>query len=84
MRAHGIPHRIQAVKAEAFELGYRLFVDEAYNIELVTHMAFAASASTPGAVTARFLAYGTSAAGAAESGLEVLRGIVEDGKPWPE
>jgi hypothetical protein len=30
------------------------------------------------------LAYGASAAGAAESGLEVLRGIVEDGKPWPE
>jgi hypothetical protein len=33
---------------------------------------------------ARFLTYSTSVADAAEAGLEILRGIVERGEPWPE
>jgi len=76
--------RIQAARAEAFELGYRLFVDEAINMPApITHMAFAAPAIQQTSM-ARFLTYGSSVLEAAEAGLEVLRGIVERDEPWPK
>ncbi len=77
--------RIQAARAEAFELGYRLFADEAINMpEPITHLAFAAPVVGSQTGMARFLTYSTSAADAMEAGLEVIRGVVERGEPWPE
>jgi hypothetical protein len=76
--------RIKVARAEAVALGYMLIVDEAPNVEPLTHMAFAGPHVIGQAANARFLTYSTSAADAAEAGLEVLRGIVERGEPWPE
>ncbi len=76
--------RIRAARQEAVELGYMLIVDEALNVEPLTHMAFAGPRTVGQATTARFLTYSTSAAEAAEAGVEILRGIVERGDPWPE
>jgi hypothetical protein len=76
--------RIQAAKAEAWELGYRLLVDEAYNIQPVTHGAFAFPGTSSGTSFGRFLAWGKSPQEAAETGVDVLRGIVERDEPWPE
>jgi hypothetical protein len=76
--------RIRAARSEAVELGYMLIIDEAPNVEPLTHMAFAGPHIPGQASTAGFLTYSTSAAGAAEAGVEILRGIVERGDPWPE
>jgi hypothetical protein len=76
--------RIQAARADAFELGYRVFADEAINMpEPITYMAFAAPVTDQVSVGA-FLTYGRSAAEAMEAGLDVIRGVLERGDPWPE
>lgn len=75
---------VRAARQEAVELGYMLIVDEALNVGTLTHMAFAGPHVIGQPSPARFLIYSTSAAGAAEAGLEVLRGIVERGDPWPD
>jgi hypothetical protein len=77
--------RIRAAKQEAYELGYLLFVDEAYNSPPpITHMAFAGPHVLNQVSAARFLTYSTSAADAAEAGLEVLRGILAGQRDWPD
>jgi hypothetical protein len=76
--------RIRAARQDAVELGYMLIVDEAFNIEPVKYMAFAGPHLINQAATARFLTYGHSAAETAEAGVRILRGIVQDGDPWPE
>jgi hypothetical protein len=76
--------RIQVARAEAHTLGYMLLIEEAPNIEPLTHSAVAAPRIEGQASMGRFLTYGTSAADAAEAGVDVLRGIVERGDPWPE
>jgi hypothetical protein len=47
--------RIRLARAEAVELGYMLLVDEALNVEPLTHMAFAGPHILGVATTARFL-----------------------------
>lgn len=77
--------RINVARSEARALGYTLFVEEALNVEPLTHMAFAAPyLGTTQASMGRFLSYSTSAAEAAEAGADILRGIVERGDAWPE
>ncbi len=77
--------RIQALRGEAFQLGYRLTADEAPNIEPLTHVAVAFPATHSGQATVgRFLAYGESVPDAMEKGLEAIRAHVEQGEPWPE
>jgi hypothetical protein len=77
--------RIRAAEAEAHDAGFRLYVDEAPNLlGEVTHMAMAASHNDGHLTLIRFLTYSTSAADAAEGGLDVLLGVLERGDPWPE
>lgn len=77
--------RIRAAEAEAHDVGFRLYVDEAPNLlGEVTHMAMAAPHNDGQPTLIRFLTYSTSAADAAEGGLDVLRGVLERGEPWPE
>jgi hypothetical protein len=76
--------RIRVARAEAAALGYMLIVEDALNIEPLTHMALAGPRIEGQVANARFLTYSTSAADAAEAGVDVLRGIVERGDPWPE
>jgi hypothetical protein len=77
--------RIRAAEAEAHHVGFRLYVDEAPNaLGKVTHMAMAAPHDGGRPTLIRFLTYSTSAADAAEGGLDVLRGVLERGDPWPE
>jgi hypothetical protein len=76
--------RILTAQREADALGYRLVVEEAPNIEPVTHMAVGFPVVPGQGSMGRFLAYGTSAAEAAENGADVLQGIVERDDPWPE
>ena len=74
--------RLQAAKARAFELGHRLLTTSVEGKRPFTHKAFAGRA-TREVKTGRFLAYGTSEAGAAERGAHVLEGVVERGEAWP-
>jgi hypothetical protein len=63
--------RIRAAKRQAAGLGYGLWVDEAPNIEPLTHMAEVAPLIPNTFVTGRYLTYSTSARprhGAARSG----------------
>jgi hypothetical protein len=77
--------RIRAAEQGAYELGYLLTVDEAPNMPPpITHMAFAGPHVLNQVSAGRFLAYSTSAAEAAEEGLEVLREILEGRRGWPE
>ena len=74
--------RVQAAQSSAFALGHRLLVVPLAIPGDMTHKAVAGMASRE-LRTARFLAYGESPAAAAENGLRVLAGIVEDGDAWP-
>jgi hypothetical protein len=77
--------RINVARAEARNLGYLLMIEEALNVAPHTHMALAGPYLGDMQVShGRFLAYGTSAAEAAEAGLDVLDGIVNRGDPWPD
>jgi len=77
--------RINVARSEVRALGYTLFVENAQNVEPLTHMAFASPhVGTTQASMGRFLTYSTSAAEAAEAGADILGGIVEDGDAWPE
>lgn len=70
--------RIGAARQEAYELGYMLFVDEGLGLPPpLTHMAYAGPHMQNQPSMARFLCYSTSAADAAEAGLQVLRDIAE-------
>jgi hypothetical protein len=50
----------------------------------ISHMVYAHPNVVGQASMGRFLCYSTSAADAAEAGLEIVRGVVERGGPWPE
>ncbi len=78
--------RIAAARDQAHSLGYMLLVDEAPNMATpITHMAHAArDLGYERTSVGRFLTYSTSVADAAEAGLAILRGIVNNGDPWPE
>jgi hypothetical protein len=76
--------RIRVAQTEARALGYMLLIEGALNVEPLTHMAFAAPHVEGQPSMGRFLTYSTSAADGAEAGVDVLRGIVERGDPWPE
>lgn len=77
--------RLAAARHEAYNLGYMLFVDEAYNSPPpITHMAFAGPHVSGQVGMARFLTYSTSAANAAEAGLEILRDVLAGRREWPE
>lgn len=56
----------------ARELGYNLLIEEALNVEPMTHVAFAAPYVPNTAVAGFFVAYGLSPGDAAEHGLAVL------------
>jgi hypothetical protein len=79
--------RLKVARAEAMSLGYMLFVEEAPNLGPTTHVASAVPHPGYGphaaAIGGHFLAYGASLGEAAEGGVDVLRGIVERGEPWP-
>jgi tRNA A58 N-methylase Trm61 len=78
--------RIQAAQADADRHGYRLTVDEAFDMPApITHVAHANPllAEDEGS-WGRFLCYSVSVAEAAEAGAEIIRRHVELGEPWPE
>lgn len=64
--------RVREARIRARELGYNLLVEEAPNVEPITHMAFAAPHIPDTAVAAFFVAYGLSPGDAAEQGVVVL------------
>ena len=76
--------RIQAVGAEAFQLGYRLKVEPAPNMPADQSFMAHAFVKINGPAFGRFLTYGPTAPETAEAGLKILRGIVERGEQWPE
>jgi hypothetical protein len=76
--------RVLVAQREADALGYRLMVEEALNIEPITHMAIGYPLVQGQVTMGRWLAYGKSAGEAAENGTDVLKGIVERGDPWPD
>jgi len=74
--------RIHALNAEARELGYRIEVQTITHRQRPRHRAFAhrLEAEQP---EGRFLWGSTDVLEAMEKGLEVLRGVVKEGHPWP-
>lgn len=64
--------RVKEARMRARELGYNLLIEEALNVEPMTHMAFAAPHVPNTAVVGFFVAYGLSPGDAAEHGLAVL------------
>ncbi len=77
--------RINVARRGARMLGYTLLIEDALNVEPLTHMAFAApyiGETQPS--LGRFLTYSTSAVEAAEAGVDLLRGVVEQGDAWPQ
>lgn len=72
--------RVARAQADALELGRRLRVEPVP--ETNTYLAYAGRANEE-RTTGRFLAYGDTAAAAAENGLEMLREIVQRDAPWP-
>jgi hypothetical protein len=75
--------RFARVERKARRLGYAIAVDTAPNMRApITHMAFACLATNWPSI-GRFLCYSTSELQAAEAGLEILRGVVKRGDPWP-
>jgi hypothetical protein len=73
--------RIHAVNNEARELGYRIEVQTITHRHRSRHRAFAYRLDDePGE---RFLCGNTDVLEAMEDGLKVLRGVVEEGHPWP-
>jgi hypothetical protein len=75
--------RIRTAQDEAYELGYRLVIEDAPNLGLLRHMALAYSVMGTQPSMGRWLTYAPSAPEAAEAGVEILRGIVERDDPWP-
>jgi hypothetical protein len=76
--------RVLVAQREADALGYRLLIEEALNIEPVTHMSIGYPIVQSQVSMGRWLAYGKSAGEAAQDGVDVLKGIVERGDPWPD
>jgi hypothetical protein len=73
--------RIHAVNNEARELGYRIEVQTITHRQRSRHRAFAYRLDDePGE---RLLCGSTDVLEAMEDGLKVLRGVVEEGHPWP-
>jgi hypothetical protein len=75
--------RIHEINAEARELGYRIEVPLITQRLTPIHRAFAyrLDDQPPGG---RFLCSSTDSLAALEEGLEVLRGVVASGHPWPD
>jgi hypothetical protein len=71
--------RQNAANAKVIHLGYRIEVD--FLLASRLHAAYAVSnAGEPGR---RFLCSSHVALDALEEGAEIVRGVVEDGRPWP-
>jgi hypothetical protein len=72
-------------ETEARQLGYVLDVSEAPNMPPpMAYMVYAAPYVVGQATVGRFLCYTPTAADAAETGLEIVRGVVDRSEPWPE
>jgi hypothetical protein len=76
--------RIDAARQAAHQRGYMLLVDQVPNLGALTHAANAAPVVANQPSMGRHLTYGTSAVEAAEAGLDVLVGILDNGDPWPD
>jgi hypothetical protein len=74
--------RIHAVNNEARELGYRIEVQTITHRQRSRHRAFAYRLEDE-QPEGRFLWGGMDVLESMEKGLEVLRRVVEKGRPWP-
>jgi hypothetical protein len=78
----GDQERITVAMGQAHLLGYTPSLEKVLGVASIRHIALAVSNSDP-QLKGRFLAQASSAASAAEAGLEVLRRVLYLGDPWP-
>jgi hypothetical protein len=75
--------RVDDAINQARLLGYTLFLEELPGVTSRRYVARAVPNAGHEEIRGQFLAVGTSEAGAAEGGLEVLRRVLYRGDPWP-
>ena len=76
-------HRVDDAINQARLLGYTLFLEEVPGVTSRKYIARAVPNAGPAEIRGQYLAVAASEAGAAESGLDVLRRVLYRGDPWP-